>query len=50
MLPFIPQSTSTSLDIGCAEGYFAEFVKIYPQYEAWGVQPLASAAQRLQEG
>jgi hypothetical protein len=39
------------LDVGCAEGYIAESVKkIYPQCETWGVEPLASAAQRLPRG
>ena len=47
MLPLIPRSASTLLDIGCSEGRFAEGVKrLLPSCETWGVEPVAEVAQQ----
>lgn len=45
ILPFIPLSTQSLIDIGCGEGRFGEAVKRrLPGCEVWGVEPVASAA------
>lgn len=45
MLQFVPDSTSTLIDIGCGEGRFGEAVKRkLPNCEVWGVESVASVA------
>ena len=47
ILPLIPKTASTLLDIGCAEGLFGESVKrLLPKCEIWGIEPVPEVAQR----
>lgn len=45
MLPFLPATVTSLIDIGCAEGWFGALVKkTYPACEIWGVEPVESVA------
>ena len=44
LLPFIPQSIKTALDIGCGAGNFGQTLKNIYNCEVWGIEPNEEAA------
>jgi 2-polyprenyl-3-methyl-5-hydroxy-6-metoxy-1,4-benzoquinol methylase len=46
MLPFLPPNCRRLLDVGCGAGVFGEMVKQGREVEVWGVEPVASAAEK----
>lgn len=49
MLPFIPATARTVLDVGCGEGGFGAQVKADRAASVWGIEPNADAARRAGE-
>lgn len=49
MLPFIPATARTVLDVGCGEGGFGAQVKADRGASVWGIEPNADAARKAGE-
>lgn len=45
MLPYVPKSAKTILDVGCASGVFGKLLKENRTAEVWGVEPNTEAAE-----
>lgn len=46
MVPFVPESCRSVLEVGCSSGAFGKLLKeCRPECEVWGIEPNAEAAQ-----
>lgn len=45
MLPFVPPTAETVLDVGCSDGLFGESIKRRQPCEVWGVEMMPAAAE-----
>jgi 2-polyprenyl-3-methyl-5-hydroxy-6-metoxy-1,4-benzoquinol methylase len=49
MLPFIPESARTILDVGCSVGNFGALLKKERGAEVWGIEPDPEAAKQAEQ-
>lgn len=49
VLPFLPASFKTMLDVGCGIGQFAGFIRQERQAEVWGIEYDAEKAQKAEK-